>query len=138
MKQAKIVEIPASMTKYYGTGSMLHPDLDMVVQTLKMIPSGKVTNIRLLTQKMAIDYSADVACPMRTGNHLKQLSKKKNESQDSSEVPFWRVLRNNNTLVKLTDIDFWAALLEKEGMQLAYTNQGLIRVLVNEKQWYRF
>lgn len=130
MKEPKIVSIPEKMEKYYGSGSMLHPEIEMVAAVVAEISVGKIMTIAMLATKLAETYGADVTCPMRTGNHLKRLSKMK------TEVPFWRVIRTDRMLVKLDNYEYWATVLEKEGFALEFTKSNLIKVVVAEHQLF--
>jgi len=138
MKSVKIVPIPQKMEKYYGSGTMLHPEVEMVRETVMTIPFGRITTIKLLTEKMAKDFDVDVACPMRTGNHLKQLSKESSVAHWDKSVPFWRVIRNDKRLVKLTDYSHWAAVLAQEGFELYHDKTGTIKIAFSTEQLYKF
>lgn len=132
MQKPTIVSIPKKMQKYYGSGQMLHPEMEMIEEFVELIPKGKVITIDVLAKKLAKTYGADVTCPMRTGNHLKRLSK------TDSKKPFWRVIRKDHMMVKLDNYEHWATILEKEGFVLEFTKSNQIRVLVAENQFFGF
>ncbi|WP_394747058.1 MGMT family protein [Spongiimicrobium salis] len=140
MKSLKIVPVPEKMEKYFGKGNMLHPTVEMVREIVATIPKGKITSIKLLAEKMSEIYGVDVTCPMRTGNHLKRISKESRPVRENLErdVPFWRVIRNDNTMVKLEDLPFYAHTLEEEGFALTYTASNTIKVEVSPLQWHQF
>lgn len=127
MAEIKIVSIPQKMEKYYGKGTMLHPELDRVRELVNQIPRGKVATIDLLAKKMADDVGADVTCPMRTGNAIKRLAGDFHEELNDP-TPFWRVIRTDKALVKTGAYDFCAAKLEEEGFELNYVNNDTIKV----------
>ncbi len=132
MKFPKIVPVPEKMEKYFGRGTMLHPDIEMIEELIEKIPKGKVTTTDTLAKKLAADFGSDVTCPMRTGNHLKSLSKM------DSNVPFWRVIKTDRKMIKLHDYEHWAAVLEKEGFKLQFTKSNDIKVLAQESQIFQF
>ncbi|MDB4292965.1 MGMT family protein [Maribacter sp.] len=120
------------MQKYFGCGQMLHPEIGMVEDVIALIPKGKITTINILTKQLADLYGVDVTCPMRTGNHLKRLSK------TDSQLPFWRVVRKDGTMVKFKDYEHWATVLEKEGFELKFTKSNQVSVVASESQLFRF
>jgi len=132
MIEPKIVPVPEKMQKFYGTGKMLHPEIDMVIQFVELIPRGMVATIDVLAKQLAKTYGADVTCPMRTGNHLKKLSK------TDSKIPFWRVVKKDNFMIKLDNYSYWATILEKEGLALEFTKSNQIKVKATENQFFRF
>ncbi|MGB5819816.1 MAG: MGMT family protein [Saonia sp.] len=138
MKFPKIVPVPEKMQKYYGSGRMLHPEIEMVEEVIRTIPQGKVTTIDAVAHMMAKTYGADVACPMRTGNHLKRISKAYDTDSIPTSLPFWRVIRTDKRMVKLENYEFWATVLEKEGWALEYTKTNAIKVIVKENQLFDF
>jgi len=120
------------MQKHYGNGQMLHPNIEMVKELVEQIPKGKVITIDRLAKKLAKIYKADVTCPMRTGNHLKRLSK------IASQIPFWRVIKTDGTMVKLDNYEHWATILEKEGFVLEFAKSNQIKILTIENQLFQF
>ncbi len=134
MNAPTIVPVPEKMQKFYGKGRMLHPSLTMVSELVEAIPLGKITTIDVLAKKMASQYGADVSCPMRTGNHLKALSK----SPDVRSIPFWRVVRTNGMMVKLANYAQWASVLEQEGFQLLFTKNDQVKIRIPEEAMFYF
>ncbi len=132
MKLPKIIPIPEKMQHFYGTGTMLHPDKEMVAEFIGSIPAGKIATIDGLAKKMAVAFGADVTCAMRTGNHLKRLSK------ENSKLPFWRVVRKDGLLIKLDDQAYWATILEKEGFTLYFTKSNQIQIRPETHQLFVF
>jgi len=99
MRKVKIVPIPTKMEKFYGSGSMLHPELDQIKDTIAKIPKGKVASIDTLGSFLAKEYGTDVTCPMRLGNGIKKLSKESLD-REQAEVPFWRVIKKDKKMIK--------------------------------------
>lgn len=132
MKSPKIVPVPEKMEKYFGRGTMLHPDIQMIEGLIEKIPKGKITTINSLAKRLSDDFETDVTCPMRTGNHLKKLSK------IPSKLPFWRVIRTDGKMIKLDNYEHWATILEKEGFKLQFTKSYEIKVLAQDNQIFQF
>ncbi|NHF58000.1 hypothetical protein FK220_001520 [Flavobacteriaceae bacterium TP-CH-4] len=132
MKSPKIVAVPEKMQKYYGTGSMLHPEIGMVEEAIALVPFGKVITIDTLARALAQTYGADVTCPLRIGNHLKRLSK------TASQLPFWRVVRTDGYLIKFDNWEYWATVLAKEGFVLKFTKSNQVKVGMQSHQLFQF
>lgn len=128
----KIVPVPDKMQKFYGKGQMLHPEMIMVVELVEVIPAAKITTVDRLAKQMAKTYGADVACPLRTVNLLKKLSKM------PTKVPFWRVINTDHKMLKFENYGQWATLLEQEGFELEFTKSNQIKVMTTENQVFRF
>lgn len=122
----KKVAIPAKMQKFYGIGTMLHPDKEMVEAMIKEIPVGKVATVESLCHRLARDHGTKVACPMRTSNLVKAIMEKPNGSNVS--IPFWRVIRNNHMLINSPSTALCAENLEKEGFQVSQNSKGEFKV----------
>ncbi len=138
MKKPKIVPVPEKMQKFYGVGQMLHPAMEMVEELIALIPKGKVVTIDAIAKKLATNYNTDVTCPMRTGNHLKSISKMYTLDNFKNSMPFWRVIRTDKRMLKLNNYEYWAAQLEKEGFTLEYTKSNEVKIKLSEDQLYLF
>ncbi|MGD1958080.1 MAG: hypothetical protein ACFB2Y_04460 [Fulvivirga sp.] len=128
----KKVAIPEKMQKFYGTGTMLHPDKEMI----KEIPAGQVTTIDALCRKLAYDHNTDVTCPMRTNNFIKAVTE--TYSDGSRSIPFWRVIRKNHQLINSHSTELCAENLKKEGFQVNENNKGEFEGLNVEKRLFTF
>lgn len=138
MKQWKVVDVPVKMEKFFGKGKMLHPDKDIVENLVRTIPSGMITTIDILGKKLADDYGTKVTCPMRLGNIIKKMSTNHSPQQAEESIPFWRVIRTDQMMVKLKDYEFWAAKLEHEGFALNYTPKEQIKIQFKNEQLFKF
>ena len=137
MKKPTIVDIPEKMEKYYGRGKMLHPDMQLIEDKIRQIPLGKLTTINVLAQRLANDFGVDVTCPMRTGNAIKKIAESSSGDYDG-KLPFWRVLRSGNLIVKSKRYELSAARLEDEGFKLEYSKTGDIKVDLDPKDLFQF
>lgn len=130
------VPIPEKMEKFYGAGTMLHPDSDTVEGLLTKIPEGKVATVELLCQKMASDHGTNVTCPMRTGNIIKVLAESSLDAK--RDIPFWRVIRNNHLLINSELTEFCSSKLEQEGWALEQTPKGDYKLLDADAGLHKF
>ncbi|MEO1256356.1 MAG: hypothetical protein AAFY41_15915 [Bacteroidota bacterium] len=122
----KKISIPEKMQKIYGTGTMLHPDKEMVESIIKEIPAGMVSTIDSLCERLARDHDTNVACPMRTTNFVKTITKIHSDRDES--IPFWRVIRKNHLLINSPYSILCAENLEKEGFQVNQNSKGELKV----------
>ena len=118
----KKVTIPEKMQKFYGTGIMLHPDLEMIEDLVKHIPYGKIVTIEVLCHKMSMDHDTHVTCPMRTGNFMKSIIEKR--ADDTSDMPFWRVIRTNHLVINSRHKELCVKKLENEGIEVKENAKG--------------
>lgn len=122
----KKVAIPEKLQKFYGIGTMLHPDREMVESLIKEIPKGHVATIDSLCDKLAWDYDTNVTCPMRTTNFVKAITKIYASGNES--IPFWRVIRKNHLLINSPFTILCAENLEKEGIRICQNSRGKFKV----------
>ena len=132
----KKVAIPEKMQKFYGIGTMLHPDKEMVESVIKEIPAGRVATIGSLCDRLARDHDTKVTCPMRTTNFVKNLTEMHLESSES--IPFWRVIRKNHFLINSSFTTLCAESLKKEGFQVNQNNKGEYKVQNPEDRLFTF
>jgi len=135
IKKPNIVPIPSKMEKFYGTGFMLHPTKESIIELLDQIPLGKITTIDLLSKKLANIYGTDVSCPMRLGNAIKQIAK--DYPVPCIEVPpYWRVIKKDGCLVKTQNRIHCATQLGEEGITLRYISSDKIEVVLKDTQFF--
>ena len=138
MPKSNIVNIPVKMEKFYGKGKMLHPSIDDVEALLKMVPKGKITTIEALAKRLAQNFGTDVTCPMRTGNAIKRISDRYVDESFDEQIPFWRVIRSNQQLIKSKNYERSAAQIETEGFELTYLKSKEVKVSYSEDQLFLF
>ena len=97
----RFADIPA------GT-RMLIPTPKIVDDFVKTIPNGSFMNIKELRNKLAIQYDAEMTCPLVTGIFLRIISEAAYEEYQIDKnieeiTPFWRVVDPDSKLAnKLT------------------------------------
>ncbi len=132
----KKVAIPEKMQKFYGIGTMLHPDIEMVESVIKEIPVGKVATIDSVCKRLARDHDTDVTCPMRTTNFVKTITEI--HSAQDEPIPFWRVVRKNHMLINSNFTILCAENLGKEGFKLLKNRKGEFQVQNLEDRLFTF
>jgi alkylated DNA nucleotide flippase Atl1 len=96
----KIVEIPAGMVDQCGQGTMLIPrPLDMQA-LIQQIPEGKLSTVRGLMDRLAVDAGTDTTCPMTTGIFLRIVAEvaELDRADGNPPAPYWRVLKKGGKL----------------------------------------
>lgn len=132
----KKVAIPSKMEKFYGAGTMLHPDKESVEELLAIVPLGKVATIDSICQKLARDNQTNVTCPMRTGNFVKRIIE--SSYNEETDLPFWRIIRKNYMLINSELINECADRLREEGFEVRQNSKGEFTVLNAEKRLFNY
>jgi hypothetical protein len=98
---SKIIEIPARMTKRFGTGTMLIPkplDVDALIRKTK---KGKVITASEIRSRLARDKGVNTTCPVTTGIFVRIVAEAAEEElRDGKKqvTPYWRVIRDDGSL----------------------------------------
>lgn len=98
---SKIVEVPASMAKRLGPGTMLIPrpmDVDALIRKTKR---GKLVTVSEIRARLARDNNVDVACPLTTGIFIRIAAEAAEEDLRNGRkrvTPYWRVIRDDGSL----------------------------------------
>jgi len=139
MKKLIIIDIPETMEKFFGgKGKMLHPEIEMVEDLVRLIPLGKIATIDTLAKKMAKDCSVAISCPMRTGNAVKKIIEKFSGDNYDDTIPYWRVVKKNKELINSKSYELCASKLEDEGFKLSYPKSGKIKAHFESVELFRF
>ena len=98
---SKTVEIPASMAKRLGTGTMLIPkplDVDALIRKTR---KGKLVTVSEIRSRLARDNNVAVACPLTTGIFIRIAAETAEEDLRNGRkqvTPYWRVIRDDGSL----------------------------------------
>lgn len=138
MQKSKIVNIPVTMEKYFGKGTMLHPSVTAIEELIKQIPVGKVTTIQKIASHLAKVEGTDITCPMRTGNAIKKIAERYTLLDTDLKTPFWRVLRNDKRMIKSKNHEQWIAKIEDEGFEIEYTKRGEAKISIIDDLIFSF
>ncbi len=75
--------------------SVLIPDVDMLSEKMRAVPSGTTRDLGHLRQELAREHGADITCPVTTQKLLKVIAVIAHSAvtmRDPAAVPFWRVV----------------------------------------------
>ena len=119
-KEAKIVDVPPSWIRRYGTGKMLIPrplDLDALV---RKVPKGKLVTKDQLREKIARDYKVCATCPLTSGLFIRIVAEAAEEDirEGKADItPYWRVIKPDGSLNEKFPggVERQAARLREEG-----------------------
>lgn len=98
---SKIVEIPPSMAKRLGTGTMLIPkplDVDALIRKTR---KGKLVTVSEIRSRLARDNGVDITCPLTTGIFVRIVAEAAEEALRNGKkqvTPYWRVIRDDGSL----------------------------------------
>ena len=87
---------------------MLIPTPRLIDAYIRQLPKGKTVDSHTLRNDLALEYGADVTCPMTTGIFLRIVAEAayeefRNGKPVAEITPFWRVMdEKSNTAKKLT------------------------------------
>jgi hypothetical protein len=98
---SKIVEVPASMARRLGPGTMLIPkpiDVDALIRKTRR---GKLVTVSEIRSRLARDNKVDVTCPLTTGIFIRISAEAAEEDRREGKktvTPYWRVIRDDGSL----------------------------------------
>ena len=97
----KVGPVSASMSKRWGTGTMVIPAPIEVDALMKQVPKGRVVTVNHLRAALAKKHKADFACPMTTGIFawIAAHAAAEAEAEGAKRItPYWRTLKNGGEL----------------------------------------
>lgn len=98
---SKIVEIPPTMAKRFGSGRMIIPkplDVDALIRKTK---KGRLITVSEIRARLARDNDVDTACPLTTGIFIRIAAETAEEDLRNGRkqvTPYWRVIRDDGSL----------------------------------------
>ncbi len=97
----KVGPVSGSMSKRWGTGTMVIPAPIEVDALMKQVPKGRVVTVNHLRAALAKKHKADFACPMTTGIFawIAAHAAAEAEAEGGKRItPYWRTLKNGGEL----------------------------------------
>jgi hypothetical protein len=97
----KVVPITGSMSRRWGTGTVVVPAPREVDALMKKVPAGKLTTIDELRQALAAAHGVTIACPITTGIFAWIAAHAADEAEQAGAkriTPYWRTLKTNGEL----------------------------------------
>ena len=80
---------------------MLIPTPLIIQEYINHIESGKISEVKIMRNDLAIEYGADFTCPMTTGIFLRIVAEYNYENLSKKGTvisPFWRIIDPNSRL----------------------------------------
>jgi alkylated DNA nucleotide flippase Atl1 len=116
----KVKPIPDSMSKTWGTGTLVIPSPAEVDEFMRKVPRGKLTTINDLRAALARKHQATIGCPMTTGifsGYAARAAEEQRQSGRADVTPYWRTLKAGGLLNEKYPggAEAHAALLKAEG-----------------------
>jgi len=97
----KVGPVAGSMSKRWGTGTMVIPAPIEVDALMKQVPKGRVVTVNHLRAALAKRHKADFTCPMTTGIFawIAAHAAAEAEAEGGKRItPYWRTLKNGGEL----------------------------------------
>ncbi len=109
-----------------GRGKMLVPSPLLVDSMIRQIPKGRLSTVKILRDKLAKDFGADLTCPLATGWFLRIAAEcaeemlRKGEKTLDEVTPYWRVLKADGSLNEKFPggVELQAKRLRNEGFKI--------------------
>jgi hypothetical protein len=98
---SKIVEVPESMARRLGPGTMLIPKPMDVDSLIRKTRRGKLVTVSEIRGRLARDNKVDVTCPLTTGIFIRIAAEAAEEDRREGKknvTPYWRVIRDDGSL----------------------------------------
>ena len=97
----KISQVTGSMSKRWGSGTVVIPSPLEVKELMDNVPKGKLTTINQLRAALAEKHKVDFACPITTGIFAWIAAHAAEEAAAQGRkrtTPYWRTLKNGGEL----------------------------------------
>lgn len=129
-QEPKVVKIPPRMARF-GKGTMLIPTPKLVDQLLRRIPKGKLVTIGEIRKRLAMDFAADVTCPLTTGIFVRIVAEAAEEDRANGRqrvAPYWRVVKDDGSLNPKFPggVQVQAQHLRREGVSVAQAGKRTV------------
>ena len=98
---SKIVQIPTSMEKRFGSGTMFIAKPIEVDALIRMTKKGMLITVAQIRSKLARDHNTDTTCPLTTGIFVRIAAETAEEDAQNGKkriTPYWRVVRDDGSL----------------------------------------
>ena len=116
----RVVEITDSMSKRWGTGTVVIPAPREVDEVMSRVPRGKLVTINQIREVVAKRHGATIGCPITTGIFAWVAAHAAAEAAAEGKLdttPYWRTLKTSGELNPKYPggVEAQATHLEEEG-----------------------
>jgi alkylated DNA nucleotide flippase Atl1 len=97
----KVEEITESMSKRWGTGTVVIPAPIEVNEMMRKVPAGKLATINEIRVALAKKHNATIGCPMTTGIFAwiaAHAAEERKQQGEKDITPYWRTLKTGGVL----------------------------------------
>jgi alkylated DNA nucleotide flippase Atl1 len=97
----KVEEITESMSKRWGTGTVVIPAPIEVNEMMRKVPAGKLATINEIRAALAKKHNATIGCPMTTGIFAwiaAHAAEERKQQGEKDITPYWRTLKTGGVL----------------------------------------
>ena len=104
--EPKIVHIKPGWGQWqrqFGNGTMLIATPRLIQQLMEKARKGKLLTIGQIRDQLAMDFGTTTTCPLTTGIFARIVAEAANEELESGKsrvTPFWRLIRDDGTLME--------------------------------------
>lgn len=99
-QEPRLVDVLPKMSRF-GKGTMLIPTPLIVDGLIRKVPKGKLISVSELRRQLAVDFDADVTCPLTTGIFVRIAAEAAEEDRANGRqrvTPYGRVIRDDGSL----------------------------------------
>ncbi|MFA5031602.1 MAG: hypothetical protein WC614_01150 [bacterium] len=127
----KVVEINESMSKKWGTGTVVIPAPKEVDEIMKKVPLGKLITINDIRDALARKHNSSIGCPICTGIFARISAGAAEEEMIEGKkniTPYWRTLKSGGVINEKYPggVEGQKKLLEKEGHKVVKKGKNYI------------
>ena len=129
-QEPKLVQVPPKMSQF-GKGMMLIPTPKLVDGIVRQVARGRVVTVGEIRRKLALDFSADVTCPLTTGIFIRIVAEASEEDRANGRkrvAPYWRVIKDDGSLNPKCPggEQLQARYLRREGFSVAHQGKRTV------------
>ncbi|MBI4718544.1 MAG: MGMT family protein [Planctomycetes bacterium] len=125
----RVMPVPRSMRKAWGTGTILIPrprDVDTIMRSVR---KGRLITVAQIRQRLARAAGADGACPLTTGIFVRVVAEAAEEDARDGRrriTPYWRTVKDGGKLNEKYPggAEAQARRLREEGFEIERNRRG--------------
>ena len=116
----RVVEITDSMSKRWGTGTVVIPAPREVNEIMSRVPTGRLITVNQIREIVAKRHGATIGCPITTGIFISISARAAEEAAAEGKLdttPYWRTIKSKGELNEKYPggVEAQAAHLQAEG-----------------------
>jgi len=125
----KVMWVPPSMRKIYGTGTIVIPRPRDIETIMRSVRKGRLITVAQIRERLAKAAGADCACPLTTGIFVRVAAEAAEEdARDGRKriTPYWRTVKDGGKLNEKFPggVETQAERLRREGFEIDCNARG--------------